>query len=115
MSPISSFRSAVLALTIITLVGLVEQDDLLPHYVLPFSIIGIGVSGYHYLIQIGLFGNVSACSIGIPCNLRYVNYFGFVTIPFLALTAFVLITIIMLATRRAHSHTAEEDHENGIV
>jgi hypothetical protein len=34
----------------------------------------------------------AACSVGIPCGLRYVNYFDFVTIPFLSLTAFVIIT-----------------------
>lgn len=99
-------RILMYPLVIITLVGIIEQDDFLPTYVLPFSLIGILVSGYHYLLQWGVFGNAAACTVGIPCNARYISYFGFVTIPFLALTAFILITIIMLATRKAY---AQED------
>ena len=79
-----------------------EDIEYLPHYVLPFSIIGMGVSTYHYLTQLGFFVHSATCSIGVPCNLRYVNYFGFVTIPFMALTAFILITIFMFVTRRAY-------------
>jgi len=86
-------------LTLIALVGILQNDDRLPAYILPFSIIGIGVSTYHYLIQLGLFGHPAGCAVGIPCNLRYVNYFGFVTIPFLALIAFILITAIAFAVK----------------
>jgi hypothetical protein len=41
--------------------------------------------------------------VGIPCNLSYVNYFGFVTIPFMALTAFTMITVIMAVTGWAYA------------
>lgn len=101
-------RILMYPLVIILLVGIIEQDQFLSTYVLPFSLIGILVSGYHYLIQWGVFGNTSACTVGIPCNLRYVNYFGFITIPFMALTAFVLITLIMLATKRAYIMANDE-------
>ncbi len=94
-------RILMYPLTLITLVGVIEQDELLPYYVLPFSIIGMGVSGYHVLIQKGLFSTPGTCTVGIPCSLSYVNYLGFITIPVLAFTAFVLITVLMLATRNA--------------
>ena len=29
----------------------------------------------------------------VPCNLQYINYFGFITIPFLAGSAFLVILI----------------------
>ena len=82
-------------LSLIILAGILQQDEYLPNYVLPFSIIGIGVSSYHYLIQRGIFAHPAACSVGIPCNSSYVNYFGFVTIPFMALVAFIMITVTM--------------------
>jgi disulfide bond formation protein DsbB len=63
--------------------------------VLPLSVLGIGFSSYHYLIQLGVIEHSGACKVGIPCGLRYVNYAGFITIPLLALTAFSLITIVM--------------------
>ena len=94
-------RILMYPLTLISLVGILKQDEYLPNYILPFSVIGIGVSTYHYLIQVGVLPHPSACTIGVPCNAQYVHYFGFVTIPFMALTAFILITGLMLFTKRA--------------
>jgi disulfide bond formation protein DsbB len=96
-------RILMYPLTLIILVGIIKQDEFLANYVLPFSIIGIFVSAYHYLIQLGLFSHPLACSAGIPCDLRWVSYFGFITIPFMALTAFIVITIIMFATKWANN------------
>ena len=98
-------RILMYPLSLIILVGIIKRDDYLPDYVLPFSIIGILVSGYHYLIQLGLFSHPTACAAGIPCDMRWVNYFGFISIPFMALTAFVLITVIMAATKWAYKQT----------
>jgi disulfide bond formation protein DsbB len=101
-------RILMYPLTLIILVGLLKQDEDLPIYVLPFSIGGIGVSTYHYLTQLGLIAHSGVCAVGIPCNLRYVNYFGFVTIPFMALTAFSLISVIMVVSRQAYAHQESE-------
>jgi disulfide bond formation protein DsbB len=88
-------RILMYPLTFILLVGILKHDEGVFDYVLPFSVLGIGVSTYHYLIQVGVIGHSAACSVGIPCGLRYVNYFGFVTIPLMALAAFTMITIVM--------------------
>jgi disulfide bond formation protein DsbB len=98
-------RILMYPLTLIILVGIFKQDEYLPAYVLPFSVIGIGVSTYHYLIELGVLNHPAVCSVGIPCNVRWVNYFGFLTIPFMALTAFIMITIIMAATQWAYART----------
>lgn len=60
--------------------------------------IGILVSTYHYLIQkVSAFQELGgSCTGGVPCNAVYVNYFGFITIPFLALIAFTVIFIVHL-------------------
>lgn len=102
-------RILMYPLTLITLVGLIKQDDYLPAYVLPFSGLGMAVSTYHYLIQLGFVSHLATCSIGIPCNLRYLNYFGFVTIPFMALTAFIMITVIMSFTKWANDQVDADD------
>ena len=94
-------RILMYPLTLIILIGIISQDELLPNYVLPFSIIGMFVALYHYLIQLGVFSHPSACQAGIPCDMSWVNYLGFITIPFMSLTAFILITIIMGATKWA--------------
>jgi disulfide bond formation protein DsbB len=87
-------RILMYPLVIIIIVGVLTEDKHLPKYVLPLSLLGLGVAGYHYLLQIGVFGRgeIGMCTVGVPCNARYINYFGFVTIPFLSLVAFTLIS-----------------------
>lgn len=102
-------RILMYPLVIIILVGIVERDRFLPAFVLPFSIIGMFVSGYHYLVEWGVTESPAACSVTIPCSYRWVNYFGFISIPLMAFTAFVLITILMFAIRRAYKLQANVD------
>lgn len=54
--------------------------------------IGMFISAYHYSLQKipSLYSAGGICG-DIPCNLQYVNYFGFVTIPFQAGLAFIII------------------------
>jgi len=64
-------------------------------YVLPISSLGIAMSTFHYLSQKTSWFEKAGASCGIiPCNIEYINWFGFVTIPFLALIAFILITVL---------------------
>lgn len=59
---------------------------------LVFSVIGTCIAFYHYGIQKISFLQDNAASCGrVPCTGSYINWFGFVTIPFLSLTAFLLI------------------------
>lgn len=54
--------------------------------------IGMFISAYHYSLQkIPSLHNAGGICGDIPCNLQYVNYFGFVTIPFQAGLAFIII------------------------
>ncbi|OLN23196.1 disulfide bond formation protein B [Domibacillus antri] len=84
-------------LAIILGIAAFYNDVHLKKYVLPLSLIGGAVSFYHYLVQkVPGFAAVKPCVQGVPCNVQYINWFGFVTIPFLALTAFTLISIFMI-------------------
>lgn len=59
-----------------------------------FSIMGTAISLYHYGLQKVSFLSENAPACGrVSCTGEYINIFGFITIPFLALTAFVLITV----------------------
>ena len=66
------------------------------------SIIGGTISLYHYGIQKLDFLTDSAPSCGrVPCTGEYINLLGFITIPFLALTAFTLIAITSFMVLKA--------------
>ncbi|UOQ92775.1 disulfide oxidoreductase [Halobacillus shinanisalinarum] len=56
--------------------------------------LGMAVSIYHYLIQkVPAFQSAGGSCGVVPCNAEYINYFGFITIPFLAGTAFIIIFV----------------------
>jgi disulfide bond formation protein DsbB len=78
-------------------IAAVKKDFKQVIYILPLSIIGTAIAFYHYLIQKlpALAENGAACGI-IPCNFQYINWLGFMTIPFLAFIAFLMITVICL-------------------
>jgi disulfide bond formation protein DsbB len=71
-------------------------------YVLPITILGICISSYHYAIEkTNWFEHTgNACGI-VPCDAEYINWLGFITIPFLAFTAFTLITVLCICIRVA--------------
>ena len=78
-------------------VAMIRGDRQIPYYVLPLSILGICMSTFHYLKQkLPMLSEIGSCSSGVPCSGQYINWLGFITIPFLALTAFVLITTTMV-------------------
>lgn len=90
-------RICMYPLVIILAVGIFKKDKYLPYYVLPLSIIGSGFALFHYLLQKKILPDeLAPCSLNISCTTRYIEFFGFITIPFLSLCAFLLITVCML-------------------
>ncbi len=89
-------RILMYPLVVIIMVGIFRKDKGLPVYVLPFSVSGMILAFYQYLLQRGVFPeHLAPCSVGVSCFATYINWFGFVTIPFLSLVAFSVITVIM--------------------
>ncbi|MBY6270778.1 MAG: disulfide bond formation protein B [Caldibacillus debilis] len=85
-------RILMYPLTVLLGMAVVRKDFRISLYALVLSVIGGSISLYHYLIQKVPFFTENAISCGrIPCTAQYINWFGFITIPFLALTAFILI------------------------
>jgi disulfide bond formation protein DsbB len=81
-------------------------------YALPLSIIGGFFSAYHYMEEkIPWLAKVMPCRIGIPCNIDYIDWLGFITIPLLAFAAFVLITIILWMGKPEETAAQEDSIE----
>jgi disulfide bond formation protein DsbB len=89
-------RILMYPLAILLAIGIIRRDRGLHIYVLPFSIAGIGVSLYHYLLLKTDWLPPPPCTVGVPCTVDYLDWLGFINIPFLALTAFLIITCMML-------------------
>jgi disulfide bond formation protein DsbB len=97
-------RIAMYPLVAILAVGIVRRDRGIHAYVLPSSVIGLVVAAYHNLLSMGVIPEAaSVCRAGVSCTTRYFEWFGFITIPFLSLTAFAVITTLMLIHWRLQS------------
>ncbi|WP_026576808.1 disulfide oxidoreductase [Bacillus sp. UNC438CL73TsuS30] len=78
-----------------------RNDLTIYRYVLPLSIIGMIISGYHTVLQkIPYLQQFEMCTTGVPCSKDYLNWLGFITIPMLAFVAFTIITISLIFLAR---------------
>ncbi|UVI28927.1 disulfide oxidoreductase [Paenibacillus spongiae] len=93
-------RILMYPLSIILGIAAYNTETSIKKYVLPLSIFGGFISLFHYLEQkVPGFASIKPCTQGVPCNIDYINWLGFITIPFLALIAFTLITVLMILTK----------------
>ena len=67
-------------------------------YCLALSVIGAVIAGYHFYGQSFNPSALPACDVagGASCALRFFVEFGYVTIPMMSLTAFLLIIVCMI-------------------
>ena len=90
-------RILMYPIILISGIGLFQKNANIALTTAVFAFIGGGISLYHYGIQKLAFLSDSAPACGlVPCTGQYINYLGFITIPFLALIAFSLIAITSL-------------------
>ncbi|MFI8576426.1 disulfide oxidoreductase [Rossellomorea aquimaris] len=83
-------------------VAYVRKDFQAALYSTILSGIGLLVSLYHYSLQKVSLLSESAPACGrVPCTGEYINMFGFITIPFLALTGFIIIFIASVMVLKA--------------
>ncbi|GGE73435.1 disulfide oxidoreductase [Priestia taiwanensis] len=75
-------------------VALIRKETTILHYAAPLAFFGSLLSAYHYFTQKVPFFQEIAPSCGqVPCTGQYINWLGFITIPFLALIAFLIIIV----------------------
>jgi disulfide bond formation protein DsbB len=88
-------------LVLIFLMGLLYPDDTTFKYSIPLVLIGLGLSIYHNLLMLKIIPeSIVPCTQGVPCSTIYINYFGFITIPFLSFTAYLCIFLILIISQR---------------
>ncbi|MEX1164286.1 MAG: disulfide bond formation protein B [Nitriliruptor sp.] len=93
-------RIAIYPLVVITGIAAWRRDGQVWRYVVPIAALGSMVSIWHLIIE----RNPSlggACDPAAPCAVRWVEEFGFLTLPAMALTAAVAIALLTLAARPA--------------
>jgi len=78
-------------------------------YVLPLTVVGSLVSIYHLYIEANPEAETTGCKMSGSCATKWVEVFGYITIPAFALTAFALISamVIMAGTRREQPRASD--------
>jgi disulfide bond formation protein DsbB len=94
-------RICMYPLSLLTLLMALRGAHRAARYLLPLPVVGAGVSVYHLLVENGVVGQSNACLISAPggCATKWINEFGYMTIPTLALTGFALsLSFLLLAS-----------------
>lgn len=88
-------RIAMYPLAVILLVAAARRDPGVRWYAAPLAGIGAVISTYHYVLEWFPQLESGACGVGPPCTLVWFREFGFVSLPYLALSAFLLILALL--------------------
>ena len=102
-------RICMYPLSILLLLMAWSGDNRAARYLFPLPIVGACVSIYHLLIENKVIKEPTACLASAPggCGVKWINEFGYITIPTLALTGFLLlIGFLVLATVGTAEETA---------
>ncbi len=91
-------RICMYPLSITTLLMALANDHRAARYLLPLPLVGAGVSVYHMLVENGVVKQAQACLVSAPggCATKWINEFGYMTIPTLTLTGFALVFAFLL-------------------
>ncbi len=88
-------RIAMYPIVILTIIGILRNDRKTYISVLALAIPGLLISIYHNLLYWKILPeSVAPCTLGISCTTKFFEWFGFITIPFMALVAFTIITAL---------------------
>ena len=89
-------RVLMYPLVVIIGVGILRRETHWLFYAAPLAVAGWLLALYHTLLQWGIIPEViKPCVVNVPCTTKYINLFGFITIPFLEWLAFSLIAVCL--------------------
>lgn len=89
-------------IVLISLIAVIKDTDVsdIADYILALSVCGAAVALYQHLLQMLPTGSLIPCDAAGECSIRSVFEFGFVTIPWMALSVFALFIFVSLVVRK---------------
>jgi disulfide bond formation protein DsbB len=88
-------RIAMYSLAIVLVVALVRRDRNIVPYAMVLAGAGTVVSTYHWLLERWPKIDTGSCSPEAPCSVPYFEVFGFVSLAFMAMCAFVTVLVFL--------------------
>lgn len=94
-------RIALFPLVLILPMGLFPFDAKAVKFALPLTVAGLLTAVYHNLLYAGFIPkSIQPCTQGVPCTEKYIELFGFLSIPLLSLLAFAAMTALLIIIKR---------------
>jgi disulfide bond formation protein DsbB len=100
-------RICMYPLSVMLLIAAWRRDIAVRRYAAPLVLVGMVIATYHTQLQ-AYPEQRTFCDATNPCSSRYVWEFGFVSLPLMALVAFLAIGILLLFAARAVPPTDKE-------
>ena len=87
---------------ILLAVALWKGDRRINDYLIVLSAIGALIATYHYFLQIGVLPELpcSVTGFSVSCSQVFIMNLGYITIPMMALTAFLLLILLALINKK---------------
>ena len=92
-------RICMYPLAVLLTIAAVRGDVGIRTYAWPLCLVGTGFASYHTWLQAFPEGSSGFCTLEAPCTVRHVWELGFVSLPFMALSAFVAIATLLAVAR----------------
>lgn len=97
-------RIALFPLVLILPMGLFPLDVKVAKFALPLTIAGLLTAAYHNLLYVGIIPkSIQPCAQGVSCTEKYLEFFGFVSIPMLSLLALATMTALLILVKRRNN------------
>lgn len=97
-------RIALYPLVVIFGVAILKKDKLVQYYAWPLIGFGWIIALYHNSLYYNILPKAAApCIAGISCTTKFIEWFGFITIPFLSLISFTNLGALMLIYQKVSS------------
>ncbi len=94
-------RIFIYPLVFIVPIGIIKKDRAISLYTVTLSALGTIIAIYHNLLYYKIIPEtIAPCITGVSCTTRYIDWLGFVDIPFLSLISFLIILVCSIIILR---------------
>ena len=93
-------RIGMYSLAIILLVAVIRRDRNIRVYGITLALVGLPISIYHYLVEWYPNLETDVCSTGLSCSIVWFRSFGYMSLAYMAGSAFALIALVLALTPR---------------
>lgn len=105
-------RIAMYPLVVVVGVAALRSDRRVWQTAIPVATVGALISIWHIAVERNPRLGGEVCDPAAPCAVRWVEEFGFLTLPTMALIGFVAIIVLTLVARESNDHASSDVHQS---